>query len=61
MDEFARGRIFPRRREIFEPGTFASKARELLASPRAQRGFHLAGGSLLAAAGVWAMMARRAP
>lgn len=38
---------------------FASKARELLASPRAQRGFHLAGGSLLAAAGVWAMMARR--
>ena len=39
---------------------FAASARKLLASPRAQRRFHLAGGSLLSAAGVWALMARRA-
>jgi threonine/homoserine/homoserine lactone efflux protein len=38
---------------------FAGSARKLLASPRAQRRFHLAGGSLLTAAGVWALMARR--
>lgn len=38
---------------------FAGSARHLLASPRAQRGFHLAGGSLLTAAGVWALLARR--
>ncbi len=38
---------------------FAGAAGRLLASPRAQRGFHLAGGSLLSAAGVWALMARR--
>ncbi|WP_439608043.1 LysE family translocator [Hydrogenophaga sp.] len=39
---------------------FAASARKLLASPRAQRRFHLAGGTLLSAAGVWALMARRA-
>jgi threonine/homoserine/homoserine lactone efflux protein len=39
---------------------FAASARRLLASPRAQRRFHLAGGSLLSAAGVWALLARRA-
>ncbi|MBS0430613.1 MAG: LysE family translocator [Proteobacteria bacterium] len=38
---------------------FAASARKLLSSPRAQRRFHLAGGSLLSAAGVWALMARR--
>lgn len=38
---------------------FAGSARKLLASPRAQRRFHVAGGSLLAAAGVWALTARR--
>lgn len=38
---------------------FAASARKLLSSPRAQRRFNLAGGSLLSAAGVWALMARR--
>lgn len=38
---------------------FAATARRLLSTPRAQRGFHLAGGSLLSAAGVWALLARR--
>jgi threonine/homoserine/homoserine lactone efflux protein len=38
---------------------FAASARRLLRSPHAQRGFHLAGGSLLSVAGVWALMARR--
>ncbi|MCC5884706.1 MAG: LysE family translocator [Halomonas sp.] len=38
---------------------FAASARRLLSTPRAQRGFHLAGGSMLSAAGVWALMARR--
>ncbi|MDM0004227.1 LysE family translocator [Variovorax sp. J22G73] len=38
---------------------FAGSARRLLASPRAQKRFNLAGGSLLTAAGVWALMARR--
>jgi len=38
---------------------FAASARRLLASPRAQRRFQLAGGSLLSAAGVWALLARR--
>lgn len=38
---------------------FAGSARNLLASPRARRGFNLAGGSLLGAAGVWALLARR--
>lgn len=38
---------------------FAGSARKLLASPRAQRRFNIAGGSLLTAAGVWALLARR--
>ena len=38
---------------------FAASARKLLASPRAQRRFNLAGGSLLGAAGVWALLAKR--
>jgi threonine/homoserine/homoserine lactone efflux protein len=38
---------------------FAGSARRLLESPRAQRGFHLAGGSLLSGAGLWALLARR--
>ena len=38
---------------------FAGSARRLLSSPRAQRRFNLAGGSLLGAAGIWALMARR--
>ena len=39
---------------------FAGAARKLLASPRAQRRFHIAGGSLLSTAGVWALLAKRA-
>lgn len=39
---------------------FAGSARRLLASPRAQRGFNLGGGTLLSAAGIWALLARRA-
>jgi threonine/homoserine/homoserine lactone efflux protein len=38
---------------------FAASARKVLGSPRAQRGFNLAGGSLLSAAGVWALLAKR--
>ncbi|WP_313333299.1 LysE family translocator [Comamonas sp.] len=38
---------------------FASSARKLLSSPTALRRFHIAGGSLLSAAGVWALLARR--
>lgn len=38
---------------------FAGSARKLLASPKAQRRFNLAGGSLLSAAGVWALLAKR--
>lgn len=38
---------------------FAASARRLLSTPRAQRGFHLLGGSLLSGAGVWALLARR--
>ena len=38
---------------------FAASARNLLASPRAQKRFHLAGGSLLSMAGVWALLAKR--
>ena len=38
---------------------FAASARRVLASPRAQRRFNLAGGSLLSAAGVWALLAKR--
>lgn len=36
---------------------FADTARKLLASPRAQRCFNLTGGSLLAGAGLWALLA----
>ena len=38
---------------------FAANARRFLSTPRAVRGFNLAGGSLLTAAGVWALFARR--
>jgi len=38
---------------------FAASASSALSSPRTQRGFNLAGGSLLSAAGVWALLARR--
>ena len=38
---------------------FAGSARSLLASSHAQRSFNLAGGSLLSAAGVWALLADR--
>ena len=38
---------------------FASAARSLLASARAKRRFHAAGGSMMCAAGVWALFARR--
>lgn len=39
--------------------SFAGAARQLLGSIRAQRRFNLAGGSLLCAAGIWSLMARR--
>jgi threonine/homoserine/homoserine lactone efflux protein len=38
---------------------FAASARGVLASPRVRRGFHYAGGAMLSAAGVWALLARR--
>ena len=38
---------------------FAGSARKLLASARAQRRFNVVGGSLLSAAGVWALLAKR--
>ncbi len=38
---------------------FATSAQKLLATPRAQRRFQLAGGSLLSAAGVWTLLAKR--
>ncbi|MEO1400660.1 MAG: LysE family translocator [Cyanobacteria bacterium J06635_1] len=38
---------------------FATSARRLLSTHRAQRGFNLAGGSLLSVAGVYALLARR--
>ena len=38
---------------------FAATARRILSSPRAQRRFNLAGGSLLTGAGIWALLARR--
>ena len=38
---------------------FAAAAQRMLSSPRAQRGFDLAGGSLLCIAGIWALLARR--
>jgi threonine/homoserine/homoserine lactone efflux protein len=37
---------------------FAGTARRMLESSRAQRRFHLLGGSLLGAAGLWALLAR---
>jgi threonine/homoserine/homoserine lactone efflux protein len=37
---------------------FASAARRLLESPRAQRRFNLLGGSLISVAGVWALLAK---
>ena len=38
---------------------FAASARDFLTSPRAQRRFNFAGGSLLSAAGIWALTAKR--
>lgn len=38
---------------------FAASARRLFSTRRAQRGFNIVGGSLLSAAGVYALMARR--
>jgi threonine/homoserine/homoserine lactone efflux protein len=38
---------------------FATSARRLLSSPRAQKRFNIAGGSLLSIAGVWSLLARR--
>jgi len=38
---------------------FASSARLLLASPRTQKRFNLVGGSIISAAGVWALLAKR--
>jgi threonine/homoserine/homoserine lactone efflux protein len=38
---------------------FASNARRFLSSSSARRGFDLAGGSLMSAAGVWALLAKR--
>lgn len=38
---------------------FAGTARQLLASPRLQRGFNLCGGGLLTAAGLWALLAKK--
>ncbi len=38
---------------------FAGAARKLLDSPRSRRRFNVAGGSLLLAAGVWGLLARR--
>jgi len=37
---------------------FAGSANRLLSSPKAQRRLNLAGGSLLSAAGIWALLAR---
>jgi len=38
---------------------FAASVRRVLSSPRVQRRFNFAGGSLLSAAGLWALLARR--
>ena len=38
---------------------FAASARKVLASTRARRFIHIAGGSLLSAAGLWALLSRR--
>lgn len=39
---------------------FAGKARQILSSAKAQRRFNFSGGSLLSAAGVWALTAKQA-
>ena len=39
---------------------FAGKARQLLSSPKTQRRFNVTGGSLLFAAGIWALSAKQA-
>jgi threonine/homoserine/homoserine lactone efflux protein len=39
--------------------TFAATARRLLSTPKAQRRFKVAGGSLLTGAGIWALLAKR--
>jgi homoserine/homoserine lactone efflux protein len=38
---------------------FAASARRVLISPRAQRCFNVTGGSLLSAAGIWGLLAKR--
>ncbi len=38
---------------------FAGSARRLLSSPRAQKRFNIVGGSLLSAAGIWSLFAKR--
>ena len=38
---------------------FAASARKLMSSPRTSLRFNLAGGTLLSAAGIWALMAKR--
>ena len=38
---------------------FAATARRVMSSSRAQRRFNLSGGTLLTAAGIWALLARR--
>lgn len=38
---------------------FATKARTLLSSEKAMRGFNVTGGSLMSMAGIWALLARR--
>jgi threonine/homoserine/homoserine lactone efflux protein len=38
---------------------FAGSASKVLASPKAQKRFNLAGGSLLSVAGIWALLAKR--
>lgn len=39
---------------------FASQARRIITGPRSLRAFNLSGGALLAGAGVWALLSRRA-
>ncbi len=39
--------------------TFATAARRMLEAPRAQRRFNVLGGSLICAAGTWALLAKR--
>ncbi len=40
---------------------FASRARQMLSSPKAQRRFNLGGGALLSIAGAWALTAKHSP